>query len=225
MIEHQPSAPANGFEPRAITRPDPVLLRYYVICALLTGPLCVIVIWPMLFKYHTLRYRFDDEGIAASWGILWRHEVYLTYRRIQDIHVSRGLIQRWLGLAGIAVQTASGSATPELTIDGVLQYDALRNFLYEQMRGAKSQAGATRIGTTVAPAAHLASSTGPTVALATDHAADDEALKLLRQIRDELALVRTKLERREVQADGSVGGGGGRTPGTAGPAGGGGGGA
>lgn len=193
---------AAGFDARAITRPDPVLLKYYFIVSLLTGPLCVLVFPPLYFKYHTLRYRFDDEGVAASWGILWRQEVYLTYRRIQDIHVSRGIIQRWLGLANIAVQTASGSATPELTIEGVVQYDALRDFLYQQMRGARGQAAA-KTAEAAAPAAAAGLDAGSIA-----HTADDEALSLLRQIRDELALVRTKLERREVRADGRVGGSG-----------------
>ncbi len=205
-MQNEQQASAAGFDPRAVTRPDPSLMKYYVICALLTGPGCVIVIWPLFFKYHTLRYRFDDEGVAASWGILWRHEVYLTYRRIQDIHVSRGVIQRWLGLANIAVQTASGSATPELTIEGIPQYDALRDFLYQKMRGAKGQTPA-RSADAAAPVAQPGVPSGS--AAADGHGASEEALTLLRQVRDELAVLRTKLERREVGPDGRVGRGGG----------------
>lgn len=208
---------AGGFDARAITRPDPLLLKYYTIVSLITGPLFVLLFPPMYFKYHTLRYRFDDEGVAASWGILWRQEVYLTYRRIQDIHVSRGIIQRWLGLANISVQTASGSAMPELTIEGIPQYDALRDFLYEQMRGAKGQGGSGTAAMSAAAGNSVAVETAPVTtdasveagASAAGHGASDEALMLLRQIRDELALVRTKLERREVRGDGRVGGGGG----------------
>lgn len=203
-IQSQTGA-ADGFDARAITRPDPLLLKYYTILSLITGPLCVLLFPPMYFKYHTLRYRFDDEGVAASWGILWRQEVYLTYRRIQDIHVSRGVIQRWLGLANISVQTASGSAMPELTIEGIPQYDALRDFLYEQMRGAKGQGGKDGVIKREEHAA--AAQPGVVNGGAEREAVEDEALSLLRQVRDELALVRTKLERREVRGDGRVGGG------------------
>jgi len=32
------------------------------------------VVLPMLyFRYHTMRYRFDAEGIRMCWGILFRH--------------------------------------------------------------------------------------------------------------------------------------------------------
>ena len=52
-----------------------------------------------------------------SWGILFRKQIYLTYRRIQDIHVTRNIFHRWFGLAAVAVQTASGTSGAEMTID------------------------------------------------------------------------------------------------------------
>jgi putative membrane protein len=149
------------FDPAKAERPAPALLKYYIITALLTGPLSVFVILPLLFKYETLRYKFDSEGMSMSWGVLMRREIYLTYRRIQDIHLTRNIIQRWLGLATISVQTASGSSSPEVSIEGILEADALRDFLYTKMRGAREHHDEEKIA---APA--------------------DEALSLLREIRD-----------------------------------------
>ena len=125
------------FDPHKIERPAPSLMKYYVITALLTGPAFVFVILPLYFKYETLRYRFDEEGMSMSWGILMRREIYLTYRRIQDIHLTRNIIQRWLGLATVSIQTASGSSSPEMNIEGILEADALRDYLYTKMRGAR----------------------------------------------------------------------------------------
>ena len=45
------------------------------------------------------------------------------------------LIERWLGLARILVQTASGNAGAEMTIEGVKEFEAVRDFLYARMRG------------------------------------------------------------------------------------------
>ncbi|MHB8865242.1 MAG: PH domain-containing protein [Pirellulaceae bacterium] len=155
------------FDPHAITRPSPVLLRYYAVVSLLTGPFFPVAFIPLLFKYETLRYRFDEDGIAMSWGLLFRREVYLTYRRIQDIHHTRGIIQRWMGLATVAVQTASGSATPEMSIEGILEVEPLRDFLYSKMRGAREE---------VTPAVARGDATlGESV--------EDESLALLREIR------------------------------------------
>jgi uncharacterized protein len=136
-------------------------MKYYIITALLTGPFAVIVILRMLFKYETLRYKFDEEGMSVSWGILMRREIYLTYRRIQDIHLTRNLIQRWLGLATISIQTASGSSSPEMNIEGILESEALRDYLYTKMRGAREH--------------HEEAATAKP---------EDEALMLLKDIRD-----------------------------------------
>jgi len=164
------------FDPQRIERPDRSLLWYYVFIAALTGPLFPITFLPLLFKYETLRYRFDDGGVSMSWGILFRREVYLTYRRIQDIHLTRNILQRWMGLATVAVQTASGSATPEMSIDGILEADALRDYLYREMRGAKGEDAES-----VTPTAETGSF-------------DDEALVLLREIRDALTAASAKRE-------------------------------
>ncbi|MGN6545487.1 MAG: PH domain-containing protein, partial [Aureliella sp.] len=54
-------------------------------------------------------------------------------------HLTRNLLQRWMGLATISLQTASGSAQAELTIEGILETDELRDFLYARMRGARDE--------------------------------------------------------------------------------------
>jgi putative membrane protein len=127
---------------RQIERPHPKLLWLYVmrsISLLCLGPWFLIALLPFYFKYQTLRYRFDDEGVAMSWGLIWRREIYLTYARVQDIHLSRGLFERWLGLATIQVQTAAGSAGAEMSIEGIEQFEEVRDFLYARMRGAKEE--------------------------------------------------------------------------------------
>ena len=174
-MDHPPKPPASpktDFDPFGITRPDSALLKYYFLVSLLAGPGFPLAFVPLLFKYETLRYRFDESGVSMSWGILFRRETYLTYRRIQDIHLTRNLLQRWMGLATVSVQTASGSATPEMAIEGVLAADELRDFLYAQMRGAK--------GDTAGAEAAAKDATEPS------GGAPDEALALLREIRDEL---------------------------------------
>jgi putative membrane protein len=126
-------------------RPDKRLLTYYALGSLLLGPGFFFALIPLYFRYHTLRYAIDEEGITARWGILFRREVLLTYARIQDIHLTSNLVERWLGLAKVKVQTASGSASAEMTVEGMPQYEAIRDFLYGRMRGAKGRP-AERVG-------------------------------------------------------------------------------
>ena len=172
------------FDPATITRPSPVLMRYYVL-ATAVGTLCIlpitlIALLPSLFKFRTLRYRFDEEGISMAWGVLFRREINLTYRRIQDIHVSRNLIERWLGIGKVEIQTASGKATAELSIEGMEEFEAIRDFLYRKMRG-----------TGTFPSNGDDSKQVP-VAAADDH--QNEVIALLKGIKDDLDGVRRALE-------------------------------
>ena len=163
-----------------LERPHPSLWTYYIICAVLTGPGVVFTLPYLFFRYYTLRYRFDAEGIHMRVGILFRREVNLTYARIQDIHLRSGIIQRWLGLANLEIQTASGSATAELVIEGFKEFEAIRDFLYTRMRGYQSRSGTTTAGMASAPAI--------------GGAGDGEVVTLLVGIRDELRRTRELLE-------------------------------
>jgi putative membrane protein len=118
----------------AIERPDPVLLRYYRLSSLFWGPAFFIpLVWNSL-RYRTIRYHFNREGITMRWGGLERREVSVAYRRIQDIHLSTNLLERWLGLARLEIQTASGDANAELTLEGLPSPRAVRDFLLLRSR-------------------------------------------------------------------------------------------
>ena len=65
-IRSSERTPDTRFQPATVSRPDPMLLRYYLLVSLLSGPLFPVAILPLLFKYATLRYRFDDDGISMS---------------------------------------------------------------------------------------------------------------------------------------------------------------
>lgn len=122
-----------------ISRPCSKLAWVYFFRSLTALFAFPLVFAPLFCKYISLRYHIDTEGIGASWGILFKKQVYLTYARIQDIHVSRSLIERWFGIATVDIQTASGSATAELSIVGLEEYDEIRDFLYTRMRGARGE--------------------------------------------------------------------------------------
>lgn len=174
----------------ALNKPDAALWTLYIIRAVLSGPGVIFALPYLYFRYHTLRYTFDEEGIHMRVGILFRREVNLTYARIQDIHLRSGLLQRWLGLADIQIQTASGSADAELVIEGFKEYEAIRDFLYTRMRGY--HAAATRREAITAPNAQASAATADS---------NTEMVSLLLTIRDELRQTRELLEQRNTGSD------------------------
>jgi len=155
----------------AITRPHKNLFWLYFIGAFAGAVFQPLIFLPLYFRFHTLRYRFDEEGVSASWGILFRREVILTYARIQDIHLSRNILERWLGIGTVQIQTAAGSASAELSIEGTDRFEEIRDFLYSRMRGHVQ--------------AH------PAQAAQTQESG--EAVALLREIREDLKAVRESL--------------------------------
>ena len=165
----------------AIERPHESLMTYYVLSSLAAGPFFPFVVVPLYFRYHTMRYSFSDEGVSMRWGILFRKEINLTFARIQDIHLTSNFVERWLGLARIQIQTASGSAKAEMTIEGVRAFGALRDFLYSRMRGAKGLGGTSGSAGVEAPAADIG--TGGESSLGEAAAALREATLELREIR------------------------------------------
>jgi membrane protein YdbS with pleckstrin-like domain len=184
------SAALTTEEILAIEGPHESLMTYYALSSLAAGPFFPFVLVPLYFRYHTMRYRFSDEGVSMSWGILFRKEINLTFARIQDIHLTSNFVERWLGLARIQIQTASGSSKAEMTIEGVREFGPLRDFLYFRMRGARGL---------VQPQASAGASSKASDASVTGDLG--EVAAALREAVGELREIRTALERRAGGSD------------------------
>jgi putative membrane protein len=151
----------------------------------MVGPFFPLLLLPLFFKYRSLRYVFDAQGVSMRWGILFRREISLNYSRIQDIHLASNIVERWLGLGRVLVQTASGSSGAEMTIEGLQDFEEIRDELYTRMRGARR--GRAQVG----PAQPQP---GATASLAAPPGGAELALAL-RSVASELAAVRAALER------------------------------
>ena len=127
----------------AIERPRETLFTYYVLTAIAANEAFPFLFPYLYFRYHTMRYRFDIDGIHMKWGIIFRREVLLNYSRIQDIHLRSNVIERWLGLARIEIQTASGSGSANMTLEGMEDPEGMRDFLYSRMRGTREEKAGT----------------------------------------------------------------------------------
>ncbi|MBL4849094.1 MAG: PH domain-containing protein [Planctomycetes bacterium] len=177
-------------ELQAIDRPNRKQVTLIILSAVFASviscgfatPFALIGIIPVLIRYMTTRYRFDESGVGVSWGLFFKQESHLTFDKIQDIHLKRGLLERWLRLGTVDVQTASGSATAEVSLYGLLQYDEVRDFLYKEMRNARGMNRPTATEGEAAPAA------------------GGDAIAILREIRDEVQ----RLQREVASQDGAA---------------------
>ena len=179
----------------AIQRPSPTLWKYYMIMSFAWGPLFPIPLMMYYLRYRTLQYRFDHVGVTMRTGHWSRRGVSVGYTRIQDIHIRSNIVERWLQLARIEVQTASSNAGAELIIEGVCEYTAVRNFLYARMQDGTQTAYESQ-RPTAAPS--------PATLSATSDSTRGQALTaVLQDVVVELRALRTFVEQQANTKEGS----------------------
>jgi putative membrane protein len=173
------------FDAESFTRPDRVLLKYYMLASLVWGPLFPIALIILIFRYKTLTYQIEPTRISVSWGKLVHRRVSLSYERVQDIQLRRNFFERQLGLARIEIQTASGDANAEITLEGVTDYEAMRTYLWSKVLEAQRRGD------------HASRDKAP-------HGEPDELVEALRAVTEELRAIRTLLSPpREDTAEGT----------------------
>ena len=120
-------------------------------------------------------------------GLFFRKEVVVAFRRIQDIHVNRNLIQRCWALPVSAFKQPRAMPCPRLYSKASPIQIPCENWLYERMRGAKGYA-------IKGPAAVRSDSSAEgAVPPKLSELPSDEVTELLRGIRDNLASLADRL--------------------------------
>lgn len=94
--------------------------------------------------YRRFDYELTDDTLDIGSGVISRREREIPYARIQNVDVSRNVIQRALGIAAVDLETAGGSST-EGSIRYVTPAEATRLQREVQRRksGASGPAGDT----------------------------------------------------------------------------------
>ena len=81
------------------------------------------VLWAWIYNvyaYRFYRYSVEESCLKVEKGIIWKTYKSIPYKKIQNVDISRGVLDRILGLSNLNVQTA-GSSYPNLqTYEGSL---------------------------------------------------------------------------------------------------------
>ncbi len=72
--------------------------------------IAIVVLVNIIGMKVNFRYAFDDTTIALKQGLFRREEKYMPYVAIQNIFVSRGLLDRIFGIASLKIQNAAALA-------------------------------------------------------------------------------------------------------------------
>ena len=108
--------------------------------------------------YRRFDYELTEDTLDIASGVISRREREIPYRRIQNVDVSRSVIQRAIGVAAVDLETAGGSST-EGSIRFVTPEEATR--LQREVQRRKSDASGGESGKRGADADTRTGSVGP----------------------------------------------------------------
>ncbi len=105
--------------------------------------LAILFVWWTGAYYHTILYRFTDDGISWERGVIWRQEGYVPYDWITDVAIVTDPISRLLGISKLVVRTKTIPARPEsgggITISGVTNAEVLREHILGRMTSMETE--------------------------------------------------------------------------------------
>jgi len=108
-----PIAFAEGFGALAITLAVTIAvnLLWWLPGMLLTGP-----------YYQSLRYEIHEDEMIVNAGIVTKSTKHVPFRTVTNLTVKRGILDRWLGIGTLDIETAGMSNTqgvPEQSLVGL----------------------------------------------------------------------------------------------------------
>lgn len=150
-----------------------------IILAVFTVFMVLLRKWIPAF-FGSLVYSIDDDSVKMNCGVFWKKRVTVPFRKITNVDISQGPLERMYNMGTIDVQTAGAGGAPgaqaELRFSGIRDLDDLKERIMDGMRG------------------HIAA---PSVISAGDETSDDKSeLSLLSDILTEIKAVRSALEKK-----------------------------
>lgn len=87
------------------------------------------------FYYRSLSYEIGAEQVIVRQGVLTRAVKNVPYRTVTNLTVKRGVLDRWLGLGTLDIQTAgtSGTNQAEQSLAGLVDADEVYDRVVAQL--------------------------------------------------------------------------------------------
>lgn len=80
-----------------------------------------------VFRYMTLRWRYDADELVVRQGWIWKNERHVPYARIQNVDLRQNVLHRALKVAEVKIETAGGmEAEVSLSVVSLASYEELR---------------------------------------------------------------------------------------------------
>jgi len=95
-----------------------------------------------IFRYMSLRWRYDADELVVREGFIWKNERHVPYARIQNIDLKQNVLHRALSVAEVTIETAGGAAAEvSLSVVSLAAYEELRERAFAGRASARTGPG------------------------------------------------------------------------------------
>lgn len=131
-----------------------ILYERPTLAYILAAPAFIIAIVPDVLAYIAIHVRYDStwyvltpRAVRVRRGVWTIRECTATFENVQNISVRQGPVQRYFGIANLAIDTAgAGSAGPhgatgsanQVVLEGLADVQSVRDLITERVRASKS---------------------------------------------------------------------------------------
>lgn len=128
---------------------------WWLIALILIGP-----------YYRSLRYEVQDDEVVVNAGIWTKSVKHVPYRTVTNMEVKRDVVDRWLGIGTLNIQTAgmSGQKGAEERLVGLSNVQEVYEAVVEELRRFRGGMAPTQADVEVEPAVSLPDGLGEILA-------------------------------------------------------------
>ncbi len=125
--------------------------------------LALILIGPY---YRSLRYEVQDDEVVVNAGIWTKSVKHVPYRTVTNLQVKRDVVDRWLGIGTLNIQTAgmSGQTGAEERLVGLSNVQEVYEAVAEELRRFRGGMAPTQADVEAEPAVTLPDGLGEILA-------------------------------------------------------------
>ena len=134
--------------PVVVFSPFPVIVFITVGVLILVVPILLLTFFWIPLYYQTIIYKLTNNEIIWKRGVWFKNTGVVPYNRITNVDLKQGPLSRIFGLASLKIQTAGYSAQPmaEMKLEGLKNFDEMRDVITSFVRGKKPVAAETYEG-------------------------------------------------------------------------------
>ena len=128
---------------------------WWVVALILIGP-----------YYRSLRYEVQDDEVVVNAGIWTKSVKHVPYRTVTNMEVKRDVVDRWLGIGTLNIQTAgmSGQKGAEERLVGLSNVQEVYEAVVEELRRFRGGMAPTQADVEAEPVAALPDGLGEILA-------------------------------------------------------------